>query len=186
MSFNIHESAPAITHLTVHSEYGKRLCLTENNINDVVNSPRGTTLIAFFKFCSEDDFAQALKYDKVSGYYTRNEVTKKFRRGKQGTIVKGYPWQSIRRSSKYDSECFLLRVLLHIVKHPTSFISLRIIQSVTYDIFQGACKATCLLEDDTHWESMLSEAAICCLPISLRYLFQIMISFCQITDPQLL
>jgi hypothetical protein len=43
-----------------------------------------------------------------------------------------------------------------------------------------------LLEDDTHWESLLSEAALCCSAKSLRYLFAIMIVFCQVTDPHLL
>ena len=33
-------------------------------------------LTAFFKLCSEDDFAQILAYDKVPGGTTRNQVTK--------------------------------------------------------------------------------------------------------------
>ncbi|GBP94031.1 hypothetical protein EVAR_89304_1 [Eumeta japonica] len=38
-----------------------------------------------------------------------------------------------------NSEWFHLRMLLHIVKGPTSFIGLRTIQGVTYEAFQGAC-----------------------------------------------
>jgi hypothetical protein len=64
---------------------------TENNINNVVNNPRDTTLTAFFKSCSEDDFARILTYDKVPNYYTWNQVTKNFQRHKQGTVVEGYP-----------------------------------------------------------------------------------------------
>ena len=45
---------------------------TENNINNVVNNPR-------------------LTYDKVPGYYTWNQVTKKLQWRKQGTVVEDYP-----------------------------------------------------------------------------------------------
>ena len=48
----------------------------ENNINNVVNNPRDTTLTAFFKLCPEDEFAQTLTYDKVPGGTTWNQVTK--------------------------------------------------------------------------------------------------------------
>ena len=41
-------------------------------------------LTAFFKLCSEDDFARTLAYDKVSGGTTWNQVTK------QETAVEGY------------------------------------------------------------------------------------------------
>ena len=60
-----------------------------------------------------------------------------------------------------NSECFDLRILLHVVKGPTSLISLRTFQGITYEIFQGFCKAMYLLEDDTLWESTLSEAVLC-------------------------
>ncbi|XP_045446150.1 uncharacterized protein LOC123654245 [Melitaea cinxia] len=171
---NIHERAPTVTHLAVHLENGQRVYFTENNVNDIVNNPRDTTLTAFFKLCAEDDFAKTLTYDK-------------------GAVVLGYP--GVRKTDALgrvyvvhpnNAECFHLRLLLHVIKGPTSFRSLRTFEGVTYDTFQGACKAMGLLEDDSHWESTLSEAAICCSPKSLRCLFAIMISFCQITDPHLL
>ena len=68
-----------------------------------------------------------------------------------------------------NCECFHLRILLHVVKGPTSFISLHTFQGITYEIFQGFSKAMDLLEDDTHWESTLSESVLCCSAKSLRY-----------------
>ena len=70
-----------------------------------------------------------------------------------------------------NSECFHFKILLHVVKGPTSFISLRTFQSITYEIFQGFFKGKYLLEDETHWESTLSEGGLCCSAKSLRYLF---------------
>ena len=49
-----------------------------------------------------------------------------------------------------NSEYFHLRILLHVIKGPTSFISLRNFQGITYEILQGFCKAMNLLQDDTH------------------------------------
>ncbi|KAL4153586.1 hypothetical protein QTP88_001419 [Uroleucon formosanum] len=53
----------------------------------------------------------------------------------------------------------------------------------TYDTFQEACKAMGLLEDDFQWENTLFEATVCCTSPSIRYLFAILIVFCQVTDP---
>ena len=122
-------------------------------------------LTAFFKLCS-DDFAP-----KVPGSTTWNQVIK------QETVVEGYP--DVRKTDPLgrvyvvhaNSECFHLRILLHVVKGPTSFISLRTFQGITYEKFQGFCQPMYLLEDDTHWESALSEGVLCCSAISFRHLF---------------
>jgi hypothetical protein len=114
-------------------------------------------LTAFFKLCSENDFARTLAYDKVPGGTTWNKGTK------QETVV-GYPdvRKTVALGRVYvvhpsNSDCFHLRRLLDVVKGPTSFISLRTFKGKTYEIFQGFCKAIYLLEDDTHWESTLYE-----------------------------
>lgn len=41
-----------------------------------------------------------------------------------------------------------IRMLIHVIKSPTSFVSLRIVQEVTYDLFKRACKAMGLSEDN--------------------------------------
>ena len=74
-------------------------------------------LTAFFKLCSEDDFARTLSYDKVPGGTTWNQVTK------QETVVEGYPdlEKIVALDRVYvvhanNSDCFHLRILLHVVK----------------------------------------------------------------------
>ena len=71
-----------------------------------------------------------------------NQVTK------QEMVVEGYP--DVRKKDalgrvyvvhRINSECFHLRILPHVVKGPTSFISLRTFQGITYEKFQGFCKA---------------------------------------------
>lgn len=63
-------------------------------------------------------------------------------------------------------------MLLHIIKGPTSFEHLRTVQGVVYNTYQAACKAMGLLEDDSHWENTLSEAAVCS---SAMYIIKIFI-----------
>lgn len=193
LSFDIHERSPAIIHLAVHLENGQRVYFTENNVNDVINSPRDTTLTAFFKLCIEDDFAKTLTYDKIPSFYTWNKTTHKFERRKKGETVESHP--GIKKTNTLgriyvvhpnNSECFYMRMLLHVVKGPTSFENLRTVQGITYDTYQAACKTMGLLEDDSHWKNTLSEAALCCSSSSLRYLFAIIIVFCHVSDALIL
>jgi len=61
LSFDVHHGRPAtILHLAVHLENGPRVYFTENNIQEVINNPRDTTLTAFFKLCSQEDFSKTL------------------------------------------------------------------------------------------------------------------------------
>ena len=120
-------------------------------------------LTAFFKLFSEDDFARKSRWNQVT---------------KQETVVESYP--DLRKTDALGkvyvvhangSECFHLRILLHVVKGPTSFISVRTFEDITYEKFQGFCKAIYLLEDDTHWESTLYESVLCCSAKSLAHIF---------------
>ncbi|XP_035217047.1 uncharacterized protein LOC118190448 [Stegodyphus dumicola] len=53
LSFEVHDRAPTIVHLAVHLENGQRVYFTENNIQEVVNNPRDTTLTALLQvMCS--------------------------------------------------------------------------------------------------------------------------------------
>ena len=112
------------------SNIGCSTNFTENNIN-VYNIFQ----MMFRRFCP-----------KVPGGTTWNQVIK------QGTEVEGY--SDVRKTDALgriyvihaNSGCFHLRILLHIVNGPTSLISLRAFQGITYEKFQGFCKAMYLLK----------------------------------------
>ena len=126
-------------------------------------------LTAFFKLCSEDDFARTLAYDKVPG------GTKLLNKKRQLKVIltlrKTVALGRVCVVHANNSDCFHLKILLHVVKGCTSFISLRTFRGITYEKFQGFCKAMYLLEDDTHWESTLYEGDLCCSANSIRYFF---------------
>ena len=73
-------------------------------------------------------------------------------------------------------------MLLFKIRGPTSFESLKQGQPT----FQEACRAMGLLEDDTHWEETISEAAVSKSPSKLRDLFVIMLMCCYVSDAKTL
>lgn len=191
LSFSIHEREPTVTHLAVHLENGQRVYFTAANAQQVANNPKETTLTAFFKLCAADLFAATLYYNEVPSYYTwsRNQ----FCRRRQGTSIDGHPgvFKTNALGRVYtvhpnNAECYYLRMLLHHVRGPTSFQSLRTVNGVVHETYQAACREIGLLEDETHWSETLSDAAVSTSPSSLRDLFSIMIVFCHLSDPMAL
>lgn len=188
LAFPIHERYPPVLHLAVHLENGQRLYFTSNNIMQQITNPPKTTLLGFFELCITDDFAKTLLYSEVPSYYVWKN--NKFERRKLGKNVDG--WQNVKKGDALgrvytihpnNIECFHLRMLLHVIKGPTSFLDLKTVNCVVHPTFQSACLALGLLEDDAHWDSALEEAALSDHPIKLRDLFTIMLVHCQLSNP---
>lgn len=53
LSFPMHEREPAVVHLQVHLENGQRVYFNQENIQQRINDPPGTTLTAFFNLCQD-------------------------------------------------------------------------------------------------------------------------------------
>ena len=187
-AFPIHCHKPAVQKLQVHLENGQRVCFDADNAEDVAEEPPQTTLTAFFSLCSTDNFAQTLLYVDVPKYFTF--AKKKWRRRLRGDPVPGH--SDIRQSDclgrvytvhPNNTECYHLRLLLHIVKGSTSFADLRTVDGVVCTSYKEACKRRGLLENDDHWHSALAEASLSQMPRSLRDMFAVMIHMCIVTDP---
>lgn len=132
LGFSVHERFPTITHLAVHLENGQRVYFNESNAAEKAKNPEDTTLTAFFKLCEKDSFAKTLFYHEVPKYFTWNKTKKEFNRRKYGMSVAKYP--DIRYTNALGrvftvhpnhDECFFIRMLLHNIKGPTSFQSLK-------------------------------------------------------------
>ncbi|XP_063922978.1 uncharacterized protein LOC135137287 [Zophobas morio] len=134
LGFDIHERFPAVMHLSVHLENGQRVYFTEDNAPQRVADPPNTTLTAFFQLCATDEFAKTLMYHEVPQYYTWNQSTKKFCRRKRGarnsSIAGIFSTGALGRVYTVhpnNGECYYLRMLLHVVKGPTSFQAIKTI-----------------------------------------------------------
>lgn len=144
--------------------------------------------MAFFELCQRDEFAKTLLYHEVPSYYVWNN--KNFIRRKRGQDVEG--WPGVKKDSALgrvytihpnNTECYHLRMLLHVVRGPTSFEHLKSVNGVILPTFHAACRELGLLESDEHYDLTLEEAALCHSPLRLRELFSVMLIFFQLSDP---
>lgn len=84
--------------------------------------------------------------------------------------------------STRDRECYHLRLLLHNVRGPTSFESLKVVNNVTCKSFEEACRALGLLENDNQWQLAMEEARFTKSAKQLRYLFVTIVVYCEPMD----
>ena len=189
-NFPIHERYPAVEHLAVHLENGQRVYFTPETALQQAAVPPGTTLTAFFTLCQTDDFARTLLYNELPRYYTWDKRKKVWKRRAQGEPVLGF--NGVRKADTLgrvytvhpnNAECYFLRLLLHTIKGPTSFASLKTVHGTTFETFRQACHALGLLQDDSHWDATLTEAAMSHSPFRLRNLFAIMLVTCELSSP---
>lgn len=190
LGFDIHERFPTVTHLSVHLENGQRIYFTEENALQKAIDPPNTTLTAFFQLCATDEFAKTLLYNEVPQYYTWNKSTKQFCRRKRGTkhpLVAGiFSTSALGRVYTVhpnNSECYYLRMLLHVVKGPTSFKTIKTIDGHECQTYREACFKLGMLEHDQHWHHTLTEASETRHPHQIRTLFAIILTTCAPSDP---
>ncbi|XP_058817140.1 uncharacterized protein LOC131680442 [Topomyia yanbarensis] len=193
LGFPIHERHPTVSHLSVHLENGQRVYFTEANAVQRAERPPDTTLTAFFKLCAADEFARTLLYHEAPKYFTWDTSKKEFKRRKQGKPVPDYP--GVRASDALgrvytvhpnNAECFYLRMLLHEVRGPTSFQTIKTVNGEVCKTFREACLRLGLLEDDQHWDNTLTDVSVSCRPEQIRVLFAIILKTCAPSDPNTL
>jgi len=189
-SFEVHDRYPNVVHLTVHLENGQRVYFTETNAARVANNPPDTTLTAFFKLCQQDEFARTLLYVEVPKYYTWSPSTKVFARRKVGrpnstdpTVVESDTIGRVYTVHPNNAECFYLRMLLHTVRGPRSFVDLRTVDNEVCQTYREACLKLGLLEDDQHWVNALQEAELASGADQIRRLFAIILTQCNPSNP---
>lgn len=134
---------------------------------------------------------RTLLYHEIPTYFTWNNATKLFARRKMGQIISGH--DGVRKADTFgrvytvhvrNFECFCLRLLLNNVRGPTSFENIRTVNGVICETFHDACLKLGLLENDQQWDETLKEAAETEFAGKIRTLFAIMLSCCEISNPQ--
>lgn len=77
---------------------------------------------------------------------------------------------------------YYLRLLLNIVKGPTSFEEIRTANGCLYPSYKEACYVLGLLSNDKEWHDAIKETSQWVMPSKLRELFVIILLFCEVTD----
>ena len=70
LNFPIYERNPSMVHLDIHLENAQRVNFTTENAAQRTETAQYITLTAFFKLCTQDEFARTLLYNQVPKYYT--------------------------------------------------------------------------------------------------------------------
>ena len=184
LNFFIHDRFPPVEHLMVHLENGQYIYYRKSSKK--MKEPPKTTLTAFFYLCQDDKFAQTLLPSEVPKYYTWDASIKEFQRRKIGEQVQShdgiFATQTLGRVYSVhpnNSGGFYLRMLLHVVRGPTSFQMLRtVIDGHIWKTYRQACIDMGLLEKDQQWDIPMMEAEAVHSPSRLRNLFSIIITAC--------
>ena len=138
-------------------------------------------------------FVQNLLYVNVPEYFTFHSGTKTWNPRRLGTAV--YSDGQITSFKKSEvigrvyavhpkqQECFFLRLLLHHKRGPCSFDDLLTIDARKCQTFREACNCMGLLEEDLHWAMAMQEAAMRAGASTLRALFAVILTTCDVADP---
>ena len=174
----------------MHLENGHRVYFTEENAEEVAETPPETKVTAFFKLNNEDPFARSLLYNEIPAYYTWDTQSKMFKRRRLGAVVEGE--DGVRRADALGrvytvhlrhAECYLLRLLLHTVRSARSFCDLRVVDAYECETYRQACQLLGLLQSDNQWRWSLEEACQSRMPGSIRHLFAMLLSYCEVSNP---
>ena len=67
-----------------------------------------------------------------------------------------------------------------------SFEDLRTVNNVQYDSYKDTCRALGMLKDDQLWHMVMQDAKLQNLPMQMRELFVILMTFSDVNDPKTL
>ncbi|XP_074306204.1 uncharacterized protein LOC141641444 [Silene latifolia] len=175
--FDFHQRNPSVIRLPVHLPGEQFLVLSDtSNLQGVINRANSchTKLTGWFAANKTYPEARKLTYAQFpSEYVWKNGWIKRSKGKSVGRIAYVHPT---------TGERYYLRLLLNIVKGPTSFEELRTIDKRLFSSYKAACFAYGLLSDDKEWHEAMSEANRWAMPYQLREMFVTILLFCEVTD----
>ena len=190
LEFPIVERWPPVERLTVHLPGEQQVYVRENT---PVRNHQGvgkTKLTEFMELCKQDPFAKTLTYPDVPKFYTWNRQTYSWQRRRQGKPVENFP--EIREANVLSrvytisprcGDLYYLRLLLHHVKGPESFVALRTFEDNVLPTFKDVCLQLGLLLGDNHWQMTMEDAEKTRMPRAMRDLFVVILTSEVITAP---
>ncbi|KAJ4753717.1 hypothetical protein LUZ62_088122 [Rhynchospora pubera] len=181
-SFDVHYSYPSVERLPVHLLSHNNVVFSDfQELDEIANSDSFgfTKLMAWFDLNKKDDLARTLTYIEIPSKFTWKQDEKSWARCKQNR----------KRLARMlfvhpnAGELYYLRMLLNIVRGPTSFEDVRTINGILYSTHQQACNALGLLDDDNEWLYTLQEEAVTASAQQVRKLFIDILLYSEVTDP---
>ena len=193
--YSMHGQSHSVQRLLIHLPGQQTIRFEDNedelalfhNAESAANEMEGhdDTLTAWFKLNMEDESAREYLYTEIP----ENYYFVKSRRGAE----QSYFWRKRVRSCNTigrmyyigpnAGELYYLRMLLLHVRGALSFEHLRTVDDEICESFKKACIELHLLEDDSEWDSCLTEAAETHIPRKIRELFALICAFNEPSTP---
>ncbi|KAF8100721.1 hypothetical protein N665_0218s0059 [Sinapis alba] len=167
-AFPIHYNQPNVVKLPVHLPGEHAMVYDEvDNLSEVVSRKiiDKTMLTAFFEACATYEEARELTYIE-------------FPSRQQGEAIGRVVYISPAAGDSY-----FLRMLLNVVRGPTSFNKLYTVGDVVFKKFKEVCYARGLLDDDKEWHEAIEEPSLWATGRQLRSFFVLILVYCQVISP---
>ncbi|KAH0611538.1 uncharacterized protein H6S33_010803 [Morchella sextelata] len=151
--------------------------VTEEELQQRMEAAK-STLMAFFKYNSENSDGRQYLYQEFPVHFTYNRQSRSWSPRKRGVVI-----GRMYHCNPVMGEKYYLRLLLTAVRGAKSFEHLRTVGNILHPTFKAACIALGLLEDDQEWIQCFTEAIVFSSGSSLRTLFATALLFGDVTDP---
>jgi hypothetical protein len=155
-SFKIHGRQPAVERMFFHLVGENTICYTDHDRMENILEKASVTESMFTSWLQANETypsARKLTYGQFVTQFTYSKKKKSWSPRKRGFKIGRLIWVP-----PTTGELFYLRMMLTVVKGPTSYEAIRKVRDIQYDSFRDACFAMGFLGDDKEYIGAVRES----------------------------